>query len=182
MANPLKLLKLKPVSFQFIEEIPIAAPPAAVWKALLDVGAWFRFDDVPNFPAMKLDPRVGGMLTSATADGSVQMFSGIVGHIEREKLLRITGPMGMTHLPMMNAMIWELQPSADGKSTTLRFCQRAFGYGTADLKKNFRGGWKQLWPQLKALAEQSAGAGKAASRNGTSVAAGRRPNRRRVTA
>ena len=181
MANPLKLLKLKPVSFQFIEEIPIAAPPAAVWKALLDVGGWFRFDDVPNFPAMKLDPRVGGLLTSSNGDGTVQMFSGIVGHIEREKLLRINGPMGMTHLPMMNAMIWELRPSGDGKTTTLRFCQRAFGYGTADLKKNFRGGWKQLWPQLKALAEQSGGAGRAALPNG-SPKAGRRTGRRRVTA
>ena len=177
MANPLKLLKLKPAGFQFIQEIPIDAPPAAVWKALLDVGTWFRFDDVPDFPTMMLEPRVGGLLTSSNADGSVQMFSGIVAHLEREKLLRINGPMGMTHLPAMNVMIWELQPQQGGRATKLRFCQRAFGYITADLQKNFKGGWKQLWPQLKALAEQSQGATAAARHNG-SPAAARRTGRR----
>ena len=155
MANPLKMLKLKPTGFQFIHEIKIDAPPSAVWKALLDVGTWFRFDNVPDFPAMKLDPRIGGLLTSSNGDGSVQMYSGMVAHIERGKLLRINGPMGMTHLPAMNAMIWELQPRNDGKATTLRFCHRSFGYITADIKKNFQGGWKQLWPQLKALAEKT---------------------------
>ena len=153
MANPLKMLKLKPTGFQFIHEIKIDAPPAKVWKAVLDVGTWFRFDQVPDFPEMKLDPRIGGLLTSSNGDGSVQMYSGMVTHIEREKLLRINGPMGASHLPLMSAMIWELTPRDGGKGTTMRFCHRAFGYITADLKKNYQGGWKQLWPQLKGLAE-----------------------------
>jgi uncharacterized protein YndB with AHSA1/START domain len=76
-------------------------------------------------------------------------------HIEPQKLLCIHGPMGMTHLPVQNAMIWELQPRKDGKATLLRFCQRTHGYLTADLKTNFRGGWGKLLPQLKALAEKS---------------------------
>jgi len=153
MANPLKLLKLKPGGFQFIHEIPIDAPPAAVWRALLDIGTWFRFDEMPDMPQMKLDPRIGGLLTSSNRDNSVQMYNGMVAHIEREKLLRINGPMGATHLPAMTAMIWELNPRNGGKATTLRFCHRTFGFITADLKKNYQGGWKQLWPKLKALAE-----------------------------
>ena len=36
MANPLKLLKLKPTGFQFIQEVPIDAAPAKVWKAIHD--------------------------------------------------------------------------------------------------------------------------------------------------
>src|SRR6185503_15787557 len=124
-----------------------------VWKAVLDVGTRFRFENVPDFQQMKLDPRIGGWLTSSNGDGSVQMYSGMVAHIEREKLLRINGPMGSTHLPAMTAMIWELQPRNSGKATTLRFCHRTFGYITADLKKNYQSGWKQLWPQLKTLAE-----------------------------
>src|SRR5690348_18453753 len=88
MANPLKLLKLKPTGFQFIHEIRIDAPPAKVWKALLDIGTWFRFD-MPDFPQMKLDPRLGGFHTSSSSDGSVQLYSGMVTHIERRKLLRI---------------------------------------------------------------------------------------------
>jgi uncharacterized protein YndB with AHSA1/START domain len=81
------------------------------------------------------------------------MYNGMVAYIEREKLLRINGPMGATHLPVMTAMIWELKPRSGGKATTLRFCHRTFGFITPDLKKNYQGGWKQLWPKLKELAE-----------------------------
>jgi uncharacterized protein YndB with AHSA1/START domain len=176
MANPLKLLKLKPQGFQFIQEIPIDAPPAAVWKALLEMGTWFRFDDVPDFPKLEIEPHIGGKVTASNRDGSIQMFSGIVGHIEREKLLRINGPMSMTHLPVANAMIWELVPRKDGRATNLRFCQRTFGYITSDLKKNFQGGWKQLWPRLRELAERSAGA----SRDGSTARGAKHSSRRRV--
>ena len=48
MANPLKMLKLKPEGFQFILELPIEAPPAAVWKAIFNIRGWFHF---PNMPA-----------------------------------------------------------------------------------------------------------------------------------
>lgn len=154
MANPLKMLKLKARGFQFIHELPIDAPPAAVWKALLDVNTWFRFKELPDHPPMTLDPRVGGVFKAETKDGAFAMLHGVVAHVEREKLLRINGPMGMSHLPVMNAMIWELQPQKNGRATKLRFCQRAFGYMTADIQKNFQHGWNQLWPQLKALAEK----------------------------
>ena len=44
MANPLKMLKLKPAHFQLIQEVKIDAPPRRAWAALLDMGGWFRFD------------------------------------------------------------------------------------------------------------------------------------------
>ena len=62
--------------------------------------------------------------------------------------------MRRSRLPVNNALIWELQPKNNGKTTLLRFCHRCFGFLTPDVKKNFAGGWKQLWPQLKALAEK----------------------------
>ena len=37
MANPLKLLKLKPKGFQFIKELPIQASPEKVWSSLINV-------------------------------------------------------------------------------------------------------------------------------------------------
>src|SRR4051812_38401262 len=111
MANPLKMLKLKPGGFQFIQDVPIRASPARVWTSLMNFAAWFHFD-MPDWPKMKLEPRIGGLLTAANKDGSVQMYSGVVAHIEREKLLRINGPMGMTHLPVSNVIIFELQPTS----------------------------------------------------------------------
>ena len=155
MANPLKMLKLKPEGFQFILEVPIDAPPAKVWKAIFNVRGWFYFPNMlADHAMMRIEEKIGGMFTSSSDDGTQSQLHGTVTRIDRNKLLRIQGAMGMTHLPAQNAMIWELQPKKDGKATLLRFCHRGYGYVTADIKKNFKGGWKTLLPQLKKLAEK----------------------------
>ena len=157
MANPLKLLKLKPTGFQFIQEVKIDAPPAKAWKALLNADGWFRFDyQQAQRPRVTLDARLGGLFMSKTPDGSEQRLFGHVSHIEPGKLIRINGSMGITHLPVSSAIIFELQPGAGGKTTTLRMCHRAFGYLTSEQEKGYKGGWKQLLPQIKALAEGGA--------------------------
>jgi uncharacterized protein YndB with AHSA1/START domain len=154
MANPLKLLKLKPTGFQFIQEVKIDASPAAAWKALLNAGGWFRFENPQGQrPKVTLDARLGGLFMSKTKGGSEQRLFGHVSYIEPGKLLRINGSMGITHLPVSSAIIFELQPRANGKATTLRMCHRAFGYLTSDQEKGYKGGWKQLLPQIKTLAE-----------------------------
>src|SRR4051812_40910795 len=156
MANPLKLLELKATGFQFIEEVPINAPPKTVWKSLMDFGSWFTFDPDPaKRPKMTVDARVGGQWISEARDGSVISLIGTITHIEPGKLLRMGGQMAMTHLPVMNALIWELVPQEDGKRTLLRFCQRTFGFLDAETEQRFQGGWKQLLPQLKAAAERA---------------------------
>ncbi len=104
---------------------------------------------------MTLEPHIGGKFVSRSRDGDVFMLHGIVAHWEPGKLLRINGPMGMTHLPVSNTMIWELQPKKDGNATLMRFCQRAYGLMTPNAQKNYQGGWKQLLPQLKAIAEKT---------------------------
>ena len=156
MANPLKLLKLKPKGFQFILDTPVNAPPAKVWKALMNIDGWFYFKGSPMHENVRqtIDPKIGGVFKFEKRDGSVSMLNGFVSHIEPNKLLRINGPMGASHLPICTVMIFELVPKNGGKTTLLRFCQRTFGNMTADLEKNFKGGWKQLMPQLKALAEK----------------------------
>ena len=155
MANPLKLLKLKPTAFQFIHEIPIDAPPARVWNALLNMNGWFHFEaDRAKRPKVTLEPHLGGRFMSESRDGSVSSLFGFVAHLEPEKLLRINGTMGMSHVPVNTAMIWELQPRRNGKTTLLRFCQRTFGFLTGDVKSQFQNGWGKLHPQLKALAEK----------------------------
>jgi uncharacterized protein YndB with AHSA1/START domain len=139
-----------------IEEVAINAPPKTVWQSLLDIGSWFAFDPDPGKrPKMTLEPRVGAQWTSEARDGSFQSLIGTVTHIEPGKLLRMGGQMAMTHLPVMNALIWELVPQDDGKRTLLRFCQRTFGFLDADSEQKFQGGWKQLLPQLKAAAERA---------------------------
>src|SRR4051812_15295581 len=152
MANPLKMLKLKPTAFQLLQEVPINASPAKVWKSLLNTGAWFGMEHERG--TCKIEPEIGGRFMSRTPDGSEARLFGFVAHIEPEKLLRINGPMGMTHLPVQTSMIWQLEPTSGGKATRLRFCHRAYGLMTANVKKQYHNGWKMFLGQLKALAEK----------------------------
>jgi uncharacterized protein YndB with AHSA1/START domain len=98
-----------------------------------------------------LEPWVGGRYFVENADGSSALHM-IITYIEPGRLLRATGAMGLSHLPATNAFIFELQPK--GKGTLFRFCQRTTGYMTADIAKGYKGGWKQLFARLKALAEK----------------------------
>ena len=152
MANPLKLLKLKATGFQFIQELPVDAPPARVWAALMNFPGWFAVDRGGPRSRMTLEPRVGGEFISHRPDG-VSMLHMVINYFEPPKLLRLSGPMGLSHLPVNNVFIFELQPKRDGRSTLLRLCQRTFGYVTPDIQRNYKSGWKVLLPQLKALAE-----------------------------
>jgi uncharacterized protein YndB with AHSA1/START domain len=156
MANPLKLLKLKATGFQFIQELPVDAPPARVWKALLDFNGWFGMgDDRSTWQKFSFDARAGGQLVAQSRVSEVSVLFATVTYVEPNKLLRMTGAIGSTHLPTTNVFIWELQPEDEGKRTLLRFCQRSYGYMTADMSEKFQGGWKKLLPQLKKLAEGS---------------------------
>ena len=154
MANPLQILDLKPDGFQFIQELTVNAPPKRVWRAVLNFPGWFHFDrDHPNWPKVTVQPRVGGLFMMKSRDGKTSSLHGMITHIEQEKLLRMSGPMGLTHLPVNSVFIWELQPQNDGKTTLLRFGQRTFGFIDPELKQRMQGGWSKLLPQLKALAE-----------------------------
>jgi uncharacterized protein YndB with AHSA1/START domain len=151
MANPLKMLKLKPAFIQIMQEVPIDAPPAKVWRTLIS-GAWFGD---PQRPSGKIEPKIGGLFTMQRKDASESRLFGFVSHLEPNKLLRIFGPGPMSHLPATCTMIWELQPQKGGKSTLLRFVERAYGAVTPDIKKSHTRGWKEMFATLKAMAQKA---------------------------
>jgi uncharacterized protein YndB with AHSA1/START domain len=154
MANPLKLLDLKVTGFQFIEELPINAKPKKVWSAVVNPGKWFGFDPDPKkWPKHTFDPTPGGQWTVEFPDGAAALFF-TVTLVDPLKLLRLSGQMGFTHLPVTCVTIFELQPQNDGKSTLLRLGQRTFGFVDADLQTRITGAWKKLLPNIKTLAEK----------------------------
>ena len=106
MANPLKMLKLKPMGFQEIKEVSIDAAPKKVWSTILIVGSWFYFDDVAaSRPKHSFDAKVGGQWSLVNKEGA-SMLMGILTMIEPGKLLRIGGPLGMTqHVPKRNGSV-----------------------------------------------------------------------------
>jgi uncharacterized protein YndB with AHSA1/START domain len=150
-ANPLKMLKLKPSGYQFIQEVPIDAPPKKVWKTVLNIGKWFYFPGSKEKHELEAWP--GGRWHAEMPDGTLDLH-GIVTRIEPNRLLRIGGPIGQTHIPVNNVVIFELQPRNDGKGTLLRLCHRSYGFIDGDAKKRFSGGWGQLLPNIKKVAEK----------------------------
>src|SRR4051812_46856569 len=150
MANPLKMLKLKPTFIQIMQEVPIDAPPAKVWRTLMS-GAWFGD---PARPSGKIEPKIGGLFTMGRKEGSEARLFGFVLHPGPNKLLRVFGPGPMSHLPATCTLIWELQPEKNGKATLLRFVERGYGAMTPDIKKSHTQGWKEMFATLKGMAEK----------------------------
>ena len=152
MANPLKMLKLKHQTVQFIQEVAIDATPKKVWASLLKPNGWFQFDPT-RLSKHFFELRPGAQWTAENPDGS-GMLMGTVVYYEPGKLLRIAGQLGMTHLPVNAVIIFELQPDADGKSTVLRVGTRIMGFMDPEIEERFQGGWKQLLGNLKAASEK----------------------------
>ena len=152
MANPLKELELSIKGFQFIQEIPINASPAKAWAAITSPAGWFSMspEGKPAKSSLELTP--GGRWLIETPEGASTLFA-TVNLVEPQKLLRVSGHCGLSHLPALSVVIFELQPQKDGKATLLRLGHRAFGYIDADLEKRYSGGWATFLPKIKALAE-----------------------------
>ena len=153
MANPLKELDLSIKGFQFIQEIPIAASPAKAWAALTNPAGWFSMspEGKPAKSTLELVP--GGRWTIENPEGNATLFA-TVNLIEPQKLLRVSGHCGLSHLPALSVVIFELQPQKDGKATLLRLGHRGFGYMDADIEKRYSAGWANFLPKIKDLAEK----------------------------
>jgi uncharacterized protein YndB with AHSA1/START domain len=154
MANPLELLSLKANGFQFIHEVAINASPKKTWSALGDIGNWFGMDpDRSKWAKHKLDFKVGAQWTVEFPSGGSALF-GTVTYLEPGKLIRVYGQFGLTHLPVTNVVIFELQERDGGKSTLLRICFRSSGFMTDDVENRLSGVWSKLLPNIKTLAEK----------------------------
>src|SRR5690242_9823544 len=123
MRNPLKLLKLKNTSFQFIEEVKVNADPATVWRSLLNVNGWWKLGMIGPGARFKIEPRAGGRFTE-TGAGGIEALHAFVTYVEPQKLIRFWGPMGSSHIPFSSVFIFELTPAEKGGGTMLRLCHR----------------------------------------------------------
>jgi len=154
MANPLQMLPLAAASFQFLQEIPVSAPPAKVWSVLTSPGKWFFFNPDPATHAKQtLDLKPGGLWISESKNGNSALMATVL-LIEPGTLLRLSGPIGLSHLPLATVVIFELQPQDGGKSTLLKVCMRSTGLMDAEVENRYQGAWQRLLPQIKAAAEQ----------------------------
>jgi uncharacterized protein YndB with AHSA1/START domain len=153
MANPLQMLPLVATGFQFLQEIAVNAPPPKVWSAVTNPGKWFFFNPDPATHAKHtFDLRPGGQWTSQSPNGNSSLLATVL-LIEPGTLLRLSGPIGLSHLPLSTVVIFELMPQDGGKSTLLKVCMRSSGLMDAEVENRYKGAWQRLLPQIKAAAE-----------------------------
>ena len=154
MANPLQMLPLVASGFQFIQETSVSAPPAKVWSTLTNPGKWFFFNPDPATHAKHtLELRPGGQWISQSPNGNSALLATVL-LIEPGTLLRLSGPLGLSHLPLSTVVIFELTPQDEGKATLLKVGMRSSGLMDAEVETRYQGAWQQLLPQIKVAAEQ----------------------------
>ena len=135
-----------PTGFQLEQTVHIAAPPDAVYAALIVPAKWWNSEHTFSGSAanLKLDARGGGCFCESWPDGSVE--HAIVVDAEPGKVLRLRGPLG----PFQG----------HGVDSALTFTLKVAGDGTDLMLDNSVGGYMKggfgKWPALAdvMLAEQ----------------------------
>jgi uncharacterized protein YndB with AHSA1/START domain len=139
-------------SFHIEQEVHIRASREKVWPGLLDVQSWWCHSFADASVRMALEPFAGGRFYEDSDEGVKALF-GTVTYIKAPEVIRLSGPLGMNRLPLTSVYEWRLDPSTDGRSTTLKLTHRAIGLLDPEWEKSHNEGWQQLWPHLKALIE-----------------------------
>lgn len=104
----------------------LAAPPAAVYAKIAEVGRWWSSDHSWSGEAanMTLEPKAGGCFCETWGDGSVE--HGRVVFAERAKTLRLEAALGpLQELGVSGVLTFALAPS--GEATKLGLSYRVKG-------------------------------------------------------
>lgn len=113
-------------SFTITHEATVAAPPAAVYDALSEVGGWWEDAHTYSGDAsnMWLDPVAGGCFCEFWNDGSVA--HGVVVAAIDDRMVRVLGGLGPLQQEGVNGvMTWSIAPQDEG--TALTFSYRVTG-------------------------------------------------------
>ncbi len=125
-------------------ELRLRATVQDVWRALTDdIGRWwpdaFYMCEGPGPREITLDARPGGQMRE-DAGGGNGMIWGTVIHVQHGAVLELSGSYGS---PLTWVTSYNL--SADGTTTTLRFCERMFGRVTDGELRSKDHGWRFLY-------------------------------------
>jgi uncharacterized protein YndB with AHSA1/START domain len=127
--------------FQIELEFTLTASCEAVFKALTqDVDRWWVFRVVEGISVMRLDPKVGGLFAEENASGDGRLW-GTVEFIERNRRLRLRGPLGM-NTAVDSVYSFMLQPHEG--ATLLQIEHRAIGDIAHDMGQAHHDGWISL--------------------------------------
>lgn len=114
--------------FEIDQRLTLAADPAKVYSALIDIGRWWNPQHTYSGDArhLHLDARAGGCFCEKLADGGSVQHATVI-YAQRPTLLRLNGALGPLQAMGVSAVLsWGLKPE-DGK-TTLLMRYRVGGY------------------------------------------------------
>jgi uncharacterized protein YndB with AHSA1/START domain len=109
--------------FRTRNEALIAAPPAAVWAALIEPARWWNpqhswSGQSSNF---SLEPRAGGCFCERLPDGGSVEHQRVV-FVSPNRMLRLAGGLGPLQAEAVAAVLsWELKAEGDGTRLTQRY-------------------------------------------------------------
>lgn len=109
--------------FRTHNEALIAAPPAAVWAALIEPASWWspRHSWSGQAGNFSLEARAGGCFCERLADGGSVEHQRVV-HAAPNRLLRLAGGLGPLQAEAVAAVLgWELKAEGDGTRLTQRY-------------------------------------------------------------
>jgi uncharacterized protein YndB with AHSA1/START domain len=142
-----------PQAYEIEAEIRIDARPAVVWRALTDeVGKWWPHTFVDEPVAIRLEPTIGGRFYEQFDDTGAGALYATVTYVQPERVLRISGPMGMSGAAVY-VKTYRLEPVDGG--TVVRTTAATLGAVTADTRENYRSGGDEVLRSLKTFAESS---------------------------
>lgn len=136
-------------------EVPVEAPPAEVWRALVErPDAWW-IDDLRCLAQpsrVELELRAGGRLFETGADGAELLWFHLIA-IEPGRSLNLAGtiapPFGG---PCQTCLLVRLEPTAGG--TLVRMTSSMHGHVEEPMLAELETGWRALLERgLKALLE-----------------------------
>ena len=126
-----------PSGFTVRTTVSVVAPPQRVYQDLLDLGSWWDSEHTYSGDAknMTLAAQPGGCFCEKVPGGGA-VEHGRVINVSTGRMIRISAAVGpLQELAVTGTMTWQIEPSAQGKGSTLTMTYTAAGYAPGGLDK-----------------------------------------------
>lgn len=126
-----------PAGFTVRTIVSVAAPAQRIYQDLLDLGSWWDKEHTYSGDAknMTLVAQPGGCFCEKVPGGGA-VEHGRVINVSTGRMIRISSALGpLQELAVTGTMTWLIEPTAQGKGSTLTMTYAAAGYVPGGLDK-----------------------------------------------
>jgi uncharacterized protein YndB with AHSA1/START domain len=123
-----------PAGFTLKTTVTVAAPPDRLFRALVDVGAWWSGDHTYTGDArnMSIAPLPGGCFCEKLPGGG-GVEHGRVVQVKPGALLRLDGALGpLQEMGVAGSMTWQVAAAGEGSTLTMTYAVGGYAPGGLD--------------------------------------------------